>query len=231
MAQGGVTENAPPPQFFFRVFGSVPLGEPNIKTPGGIRTPDCRGSGRWLRLGNFHDPILPFVCGRSGPYHHESLNDIGQERSLFDEKHARALAVRFQEVAEVAGHRPKIGSDKNPILLGGEGQHIGIGNSFQPGLMGRKKIDCRFTAAAPGDNRIVETRIRQVADHRSASPRDALLPHTFERRPDFGRRRMGSSESILFALAFRNVGFHIFPISQIESDRTVNLLQAQCWIV
>ncbi len=128
----------------------------------------------------------------------------------------------------MAGHRPEIGSDKNPILLGGEGQYIGIGNSFQPSLMGRKKIDCRFTAEAPRDNRIVETDIRQEADHPSASPRDALLPHPLERHPDFRRSWMGCSESILFALAFRNVRFHIFPTSQIKGDRTVNLLQAQC---
>ncbi len=33
---------------------------------------------------------------------------------------------------------------------------------------------------------------------------------------------MGCSESILFALAFRNVRFRIFLISQIEGDRTIN---------
>ena len=32
-----------------------------------------------------------------------------------------ALAIRFKEVAEVARHRPEIGSDKNPILMRGEG--------------------------------------------------------------------------------------------------------------
>jgi hypothetical protein len=58
---------------------------------------------------------------------------------MFDEKDARTLAIRFQEVTEVARHRPKIGSDKNPILMRGEGQHVGVGNSFQPGLVGRKK--------------------------------------------------------------------------------------------
>ena len=92
--------------------------------------------------------------------------------------------------------------------------------------MGRKKIDCRFTAEAPGDNRIVETGICQVADHPSASPRDVLLPQTLERHPDFGRRWMGCSESILFALAFRNVRFRIVLIAQIEGDRAINLLQA-----
>ncbi len=35
---------------------------------------------------------------------------------------------------------------------------------------------------------------------------------------------MGLRESILFALAFRNVRFHIFLVSQIKGDRTVNLL-------
>jgi hypothetical protein len=34
-------------------------------------------------------------------------------------------------------------------------------------------------------------------------------------------RRTGSSESILFALAFCNVPFHIFPISKREGDRTM----------
>jgi hypothetical protein len=42
---------------------------------------------------------------------------------------------------------------------------------------------------------------------------------------------MGFRESILFALAFRNVRLHIFLISQIEDDRAVNLRQAQCRIV
>jgi hypothetical protein len=180
-----------------------------------------------LRLRNLHDPIVPFVRGGSGPHQHECLNDIGQGRSLFDKKDARAPAIRFKEVSEVAGHRPEIRSDKNPILLRGEGEHIRVGNSFQPGLMGRKKIDCRFTAEAPGDNRIVETGIRQKADHSSASPRSALLPHTLERHPDFGRRWMGCGERILFALALHNVGFHILLISQVKCDRTVNLLQAQ----
>jgi len=52
---------------------------------------------------------------------------------------------------------------------------------------------------------------RQETDHPSASPRDALL-HTLERHPDFGGRWMGYSESILFALTFRDVRFHIFLI-------------------
>jgi hypothetical protein len=45
----------------------------------------------------------------------------------------------------------------------GEGQHFGVRNSFHPGLVGRKKIDGRLTAETPGDNRIVETGIRQKA--------------------------------------------------------------------
>ena len=130
----------------------------------------------------------------------------------------------------MARHRPEIGSYKNPILPRGEAEHSGIGNSFQPGLMGRKKIDCRFTAEATRDNRIVETGIRQETDHPSASPRDAML-HSLERHPDFRRRWMGCSVRILFALAFRNVRFHILPTSEIESDRAVNLLQAERRIV
>lgn len=42
---------------------------------------------------------------------------------------------------------------------------------------------------------------------------------------------MRFSESILFALAFGNVGFHIFLASRIEGGGAVNLLQAQCRIV
>ncbi len=42
---------------------------------------------------------------------------------------------------------------------------------------------------------------------------------------------MGSGESILFALAFRNVPFHIFPTSKIEGDCPINLLEAQCRIM
>jgi len=42
---------------------------------------------------------------------------------------------------------------------------------------------------------------------------------------------MGSGESILFALAFRNVLFHILLTSKIERDRTINLLEAQCGIM
>lgn len=139
---------------------------PNIKTPGGIRTRSSKGGGPWLRLRNLHDPILPFVCGRSGPYQHESLNDIGQWRSLFGEKEACTLAIRFKEVAEVARHRPEIGDDKNPILTRGEGQDFGAGNSFQRGLMRRKKVDCRLTAETRGDYPIVETGVRQEADIR-----------------------------------------------------------------
>ena len=88
------------------------------------------------------------------PYQHQRINDISQGRPLLDEKDARTLAIRFKEVAEVARHRPEIGSDKNPILTRGEGQHLGVGNSFQCGLMGREKIDCRLTAETPGDDRI-----------------------------------------------------------------------------
>jgi len=131
----------------------------------------------------------------------------------------------------VTRHRPEIGSNKDPILLRGEGQYPGVGNSFQPGLMGRKKIDCRLTPETAGDDRIVETGIRQEADHPSASPRDGLLPHTLKRHPDFGRRWMRSGESILFALAFRHVSFHIFPTSKIEGDSPINLLEAQCRIM
>jgi hypothetical protein len=46
------------------------------------------------------------------------------------------LAMCFKEVTEVARHRSEIGSDKNPILVRGEGQHFGVGNSLQPGLIG-----------------------------------------------------------------------------------------------
>ena len=130
----------------------------------------------------------------------------------------------------MARHRPEIGSDENPILMRSESQNLGIGNSFQPGLMGRKKIDCRFATEAPRDYRIVETGVRQKADRPSVSPRNALL-HTLERHPDFGGRRMRCSESILFALPFGTVGFHIFLTSPLEGDRAVNLLQAQCRIV
>jgi hypothetical protein len=39
----------------------------------------------------------------------------------------------------VARHCPEVGSDKNPILTRGEGQHLGVGNSFQTGLICRNK--------------------------------------------------------------------------------------------
>ncbi len=61
----------------------------------------------------------------------------------------------------MARHRLEIGSDKNPVLMRGEGQHFGVGNSFQLGLMRGKKIDGRLTAETPGDDRVVETGIRQ----------------------------------------------------------------------
>lgn len=59
----------------------------------------------------------------------------------------------------MARHRPKVGSDKNPILTRCKGQHVGIGNPFQPRFMSRKKVDRRLTAKTPGDNRMVETGI------------------------------------------------------------------------
>jgi hypothetical protein len=97
--------------------------------------------------------------------------------------------------------------------------------------MGRKKIDCRLTPETASNDRIVETGIRLEADHPSASTRDGLLPHTLKRHPDFGRRWMGSGESILFALAFRNVSFHIFPPSKIVGDSPINLLKGQCRVM
>ena len=124
----------------------------------------------WLRLRNLHDPILPFVVVRSGPDQYERFNDLGQGRSLLYEEDTCALAIRLKEVTKVTRHRPEIRSDKNPVLTRGEGQNLGVGNSFQPGLMRRKKIDCRFTAETPGDDGIVETGIRQEADHPSALP-------------------------------------------------------------
>ena len=42
---------------------------------------------------------------------------------------------------------------------------------------------------------------------------------------------MDSGESILFTLPLHNVPFHIFPLSKIEGDRPINLLEAQCGIV
>ena len=168
----------------------------------------------WLR--NLHDPILPFVGVRSGPDQYERFNDLGQGCPLLDEEDARALAIRFQEVTEVTRHRPEIGSDKNPILTRGEGQYFGVGNSFQPSLVRRKKIDCRLTAETPGDDRIVETGIRQEADYPSTSPRGGLLPDALKRRFDLGRRWMGSGERILLVLAFRNVPFHLCGTSQIR---------------
>jgi hypothetical protein len=127
------------------------------------------GSGSRLR--NLDESIAPFVGLRSGPYQYESLNDVGQGRPLPDEKDARTLSVRFKEVAEVPRHRPEIGSNKNPIPARSEGEHLGVGDSFQPGLMGRKKIDRRFAAETPGDNGMVETGVRQEANHVSFGAR------------------------------------------------------------
>ena len=42
---------------------------------------------------------------------------------------------------------------------------------------------------------------------------------------------MGSGESILIALTFRTVPFHLFLTSKIEGNRPINLLEAQCRIV
>jgi hypothetical protein len=190
-----------------------------------------RGGGLWLRLRNLHDAILPFVGVRGSPYQHECLNDIGQKRPLLDEKDARTLAIRFKKAAEVTRHRSEIGSDKNPILERGEGQHFGVGNALQPSIMDRKKIDCWFATETPGDDRTVEAGIRQEANHLSASAGTDLLPHTRKRLLDIGRRWMGSRESILLALAFRNVRFHLFLTSKGEGDCTINLLKTQCRIM
>jgi hypothetical protein len=103
---------------------------------------------------------------------------------LLDEKHAHTLATRFKECAEVLRHCPEIGSDENPILTRGKGQHFGVGDSFQSGLMCRKKIDRRFTPETPSDDGIVEAGIRQEADHPSASSRDSLATHTLKGHPD-----------------------------------------------
>ncbi len=135
--------------------------------------------------------------------------------------------MRLKEATEVARHRPEIGSDKNLILLRGEGQHFRVRNSFQPRFMGRKKINSWLTTETPRDDCIVETGIRQEADHSLASPRDGLLPHTLKRLFDFGRRWMRVGESILLTLAFRNIRFHIFATSKVEGDRAINLLEAQ----
>lgn len=42
---------------------------------------------------------------------------------------------------------------------------------------------------------------------------------------------MGDGKSVLFALAFHNVLFHILLTSKIEGDRPINLLEAQCRIM
>jgi hypothetical protein len=78
-----------------------------------------------------------------------------------------SLASEFPEMAR---HGPEIGSYQYPILTRGKGQNLGVGNSFQPGLMGGKKIDDRLTAKTPRYDRIVKTGIRQEADHPSVSP-------------------------------------------------------------
>ena len=103
----------------------------------------------------------------------------------------RAQNQRFRNA-----YRPEIGSDKNPVLTRGEGQYLGVGNSFKPGVVRRKKIDCRLTAETPGDDRIVEIGIRQEADHPSVSPRDGLPPHTLKLHLDFRMRLMGSSDPL-----------------------------------
>jgi hypothetical protein len=183
-----------------------------------------------LRLRNLHDPILPFAGVRSGPYQHQRLNDTCQGCPLLDEKDARTLALRFQKTAEVARHRPEIGRDKNPILLGGESEHLSVGKPFQPGLVCRKKIDCRLTPETPADDRMVEARIREEADHPLASSQ-AGLPQTLKRHGDFRRCWMGSSESILCPLTFRTVPFYFFLTSKIEGNCSINLFEAECRIV
>ena len=142
----------------------------------------------------------------------------GQWRPLLDEKDARTLAMRFKEGAEMAGHCPEIGSDKNPIWHVAKASTSGSGTPWLP-------------TETPGDDRIVETDIRQEADHPSASSRDGLLSHALERLFNLGRRWMGIGESILLALAFRNVPFHLFPTSKVKGDRAINLIEAQCRIM
>ena len=62
------------------------LGSRISKAPRPHSSSQLRGSGRGLRRRNLHDPIVPFVRGRSGPYQHESLNDIRQSGSRLTRK-------------------------------------------------------------------------------------------------------------------------------------------------
>ena len=42
---------------------------------------------------------------------------------------------------------------------------------------------------------------------------------------------MCRGEGVLLALAIRYVLFHLVLVTQIEGDRAVNLLQAECWVM
>jgi hypothetical protein len=141
-------------------------------------------------------------------------------RLLLAEKNARTLAVRFQEIAEMARHHPEIGRDKDPILLGGEGQTSASDTPSSLASWAERKsiVDLRrrhpLTIALW---RLASVRKRIIGQGfaASASPQAGLLPQTLKRHVDFG------------AFAFRNVRFHVFLASNIEGDRPINLLEAQ----
>jgi hypothetical protein len=61
--------------------------------------------------------------------------------------------------------------------------------------------------------------------HPSASSRQNLLPRSLKLFLQLGRRRVRFRELVLYALALHDVLLDFFPISQVEGDRSVNLLQ------
>jgi len=76
----------------------------NFKTPDWIRT--CASAAVAVTAEESPRSDSSIRRRPNGPYQHERLNDIGQVRSLLNEKDARALAIRFQEATEVVRHRP-----------------------------------------------------------------------------------------------------------------------------
>jgi len=180
---------------------------------------------------DLHYSVRPLFGIRSRPHDYQVLDDVRQRRTLLHEKDTRRMAMGLKKVPEVVGHGLQVGSDENPISRGSQSKNIGVLNSLQPGLMRRLKVHRWLTTPTATHDAVVDARIRQIADHPSASPRQHLPPHALKLLFDFGRSWVCPRIFVFHPPAFNQVFFNFLFVAQIERDCAVDLLKAERGVV
>lgn len=95
-------------------------------------------------------------------------------------------------------HGPNIVGDENPLVRGGDREDSRITHAVQIRCVCGEEIDRRFAPCTAGDDRVMQTGVRQEADH--ALARLQLTSRALQVLLQISRNRILLAERMLFAL-------------------------------